>query len=549
MCPDCLAEYRDPLNRRFHSETNSCPVCGPHVTLLTPSGDVIATGDAAIAETAKRLAVGEIAAIKGVGGFHLACDAMNVRALALLRERKGRGGKPFAIMVRDTEAARSIVKISAGAESLLSSPVAPIVIAKRQPGCRVPVQTAPGNDTLGVFVAYTPLHRMLFKHAEPLGLHTLVMTSGNLSDEPIAIGNAEALERLGGLADVMLVHDREILCRADDSIFREINSRPVVFRRARGVVPEGVRIIGEGPDVLALGGELKSTVAIASGRQAWLSPHIGDLETAEAFDHFTESIDRLQEFCDRRPDIVACDMHPEYLSTKHAATMTGIRVIHVQHHHAHIAACMAENGVSGPVIGVSFDGTGYGPDGTVWGGEFMVADLAGFTRVGHLRQVRMPGGARAIKEPFRMAVAYLDGAFGSFRDKRLLEVLKLAPQEFETYSSLGRSGVASPLTSSAGRLFDAVSALVGLERLASFEGQAAIALECAAAASPVQHELYTVPVTGEAARFTVDTVELFRQIALDALRGEDYRELALRFHNSLGLAVASACAMVRDAGG
>jgi hydrogenase maturation protein HypF len=602
MCPECAREYRDPADRRFHSETNSCEACGPRLGLLSPAGETLATGNAAIESAVAKIASGGIVAVRGIGGFHLACDARNEAAVEELRGRKGRAEKPFAVMVRDIEAAAGMAMLTEEDKRLLESPVAPIVITPRAPSCDLPASIAPGNPTIGIFVAYTPLHRLLFDafrgssfilHPSSFRSPALVMTSANRSDEPIAIANDEALKRLDGIADAFLVHDREIVCRADDSIFRRLGGLAVVFRRSRGIVPEGIRVSVPGPDVLALGGELKNTVAVLSGEFVYPSPHIGDLETAEAHDHFERSILMMEDFTGCRPGVVACDMHPEYLSTKHAfrlsgrtadlgggrippgasphqavpgglggeesgaapqetrlppgrltAHVGGVRVVQVQHHHAHVAACMAEHGLNGPVIGVSFDGTGYGPDGTIWGGEFLVADYGGFRRAGMLKPVPMPGGSKAIREPFRMAVGFLSGT-AAVPAGRVLENLGLTEAEFVTHSAIACQRELSPLTSSAGRLFDAVAAVTGVARLSTFEGQAAMALEAAAARADGKEDSYPCVIARFEGRLVVDTPLLFAQVVGDVSSGVRPEVIARKFHDSLTAAVLAVCVALR----
>ena len=552
MCPECEREYNDPSDRRFHSETNSCGICGPRLELLDGEGRKLDPDEKALEGASQALLEGKIVAIKGIGGFHLACNALDAEAVKRLRNKKGRAEKPFAVMVRDLDEIAKLVKLDECDAELLASPVAPILIADRIAGANLPEEIAPGNHTLGIFVAYSPMHRLLFSS----GLKALVMTSGNKSEEPIAISNIEAVERLKGIADFYLVHDREILCRADDSIMKRINGTPVVMRRSRGIVPEGIPVPVAGPDVLALGGELKNTIAILAGKYAYTSPYVGDLENPEAFDHFRESIERLQTFCDCRPSIIACDMHPGYMSTSFAERLVSsgqvegnaIKLVKVQHHHAHVVSCMAEHGINETVIGVSFDGTGYGPDGTVWGGEFLVADNAGFNRAGMLRQVSMPGGDAAAREPYRMAASYIYEAFGPEPDPHLLESAGISKSDYRVFSAMMKNSVSCPLTSSAGRLFDAVSALLGICRQSTFEGQAAMALETMAmdCGMNVKPEKYRAPVIEKNGKLVVDTVELFRQIAIDVLDGKDRNNIAMMFHSALTEAVVDVCRRIRE---
>ncbi len=424
MCAACQAEYDDPLNRRFHAQPNACPVCGPRLWLVAPGGKEIPSVDP-VAETVNRLLAGDILAIKGIGGFHLAVDAANETAVMRLRQRKHRYGKPLAIMVRDLDAARAVCLLTAEEESLLLTAARPIVLGARREGCGIAPAVAPGIPWLGVFLPYAPLQHLLFagqlSHNDVSaghGVRALVMTSANLSEEPIAIDNDEALARLAHIADAFLMHDRKILQRCDDSVMALVDGAPQLFRRARGFVPLAVPLPGnlseEGsPPLLAVGGHLKNVFTLARGRFAYQSQHLGDLENLTGLNFFRESLAHLMRTFEIEPQAVAHDLHPGYLSTtlaKEWAAQRGLPLIAVQHHHAHIAACMAEHEIEGPVIGLSLDGTGYGTDGKIWGGEVLIGRLDNFDRFAHLDYVPMPGGEKAIREPCRMALGHLHAA-------------------------------------------------------------------------------------------------------------------------------------------
>jgi hydrogenase maturation protein HypF len=472
MCAACQAEYEDPRDRRFHAQPNACPVCGPRLS-------------APIEEARRLLAEGRILAIKGLGGFHLACDAANEEAVCRLRLRKRRSDKPFALMARDLAAVQEICVMSGEDRTLLASTRAPIVIMPRRPNTMIPAAVAPGNRTIGVMLPYTPLHHLLFIGAP---YRVLVMTSGNLSEEPIVVANGDARARLSGIADWFLVHDRDIYMRADDSVVRIFEGVPRLLRRSRGYVPHAIDLGREGPEVLACGGQLKHTFCLTKGRFAILSQHIGDLENYETLRFFEESLANLQKlFHVKELAAVAYDLHPGYLSTKFALEQEGPRQIGVQHHHAHVAACMAENHLRGKVIGVAFDGTGYGTDGRIWGGEFLVADEKAFERRAHFRYVPLPGGDAAIRQPWRSALSYL-------LDAGLGETAPARPETKVVRSMIERR-VNTVMTSSCGRLFDAVASIVGLRHETSFEGQAAIELE--SIAEPGVEAAYPFEIAGE----------------------------------------------------
>jgi hydrogenase maturation protein HypF len=416
MCPACLAEYENPLDRRFHAQPNACWECGPRVELWDKSGQKIPCGDPVVAAAAA-LRAGHIVAVKGLGGFHLAADATNAASVELLRQRKRRVEKPFAVMVPDLSAAEKICELDDAGRTALQSIQRPIVLLKKvvlqqEAPSMIPDAVAPFNRYLGVFLPYTPLHYLLLDEGK---FDALVMTSGNLSEEPIAIDNQEAVKRLNGLADYFLVHNRDILLRCDDSVVRVAGGVTRQLRRSRGFVPVPVFLKDEQATVLAVGGELKNTICLTKGRNAFLSQHVGDLENVESYSFFHEAIEHLGRILEIRPQIIAYDLHPDYFSTKWALEQDGVAgssVVGVQHHHAHIASCMAENHLAGRVIGFALDGTGYGSDGKIWGGEVLVADYEGFERAAHFEYVALPGGAAAIREPWRMAVSYLAHHFG-----------------------------------------------------------------------------------------------------------------------------------------
>jgi hydrogenase maturation protein HypF len=526
MCAACQAEYLDPGDRRFHAQPNACPECGPRVRLLG------ACAVDPVAAAAHALAGGLILAVKGIGGFHLACRADDEAAVARLRARKHREDKPFALMALDLAAARELVELGPVEQELLSSPTRPIVLARPQPGARVAAAVAPSSDELGVMLPYSPLHHLLLAGAGG----PLVMTSGNVSDEPIAFDDEEAAERLAGIADQFLVHDRPIETRTDDSVARVVAGRPLLLRRSRGYVPGALRLpVDCGRHLLATGAELKNTFAVAKGGKAWVGHHVGDLKNYETLRSFAAGIDHFQRLFAVVPEVVAHDLHPEYLSTKHALELAGVEPIGVQHHHAHLAACLAEHGEPGRAIGAIFDGTGYGADGTIWGGELLLGDLRGFERAGFLFPVRMPGGEAAIRQPWRMACSWLAAA-----EEEPPPSLPVGQSAWEQVSGLVRSGVASPLTTSVGRLFDAVAALCGVRAEVNYEGQAAVELE--ALLDPAETRGYPLPLRDDGgAPLVIDARPAVRAIVADLRRGAGAPTVAARFHNALAAATAQAC--------
>lgn len=477
MCPACQAEYDDPVNRRFHAQPNACWDCGPQLSLVFADGNPISAIDP-IAETTARLAAGEILAIKGIGGFHLCVDATSEAAVMRLRQRKRRFGKPLAVMVRDLDAARTICDLTDVEELLLTTPARPIVLAHRHDHGPIAPSVAPGIPWLGLFLPYAPLHHLLFADSR---IQALVMTSANLSEEPIAIDNDEARARLGAIADAFLMHDREILQRCDDSVTAVVDGAPQLIRRARGFVPLGVPLPHDAPPLIAVGGHLKNVFALARGRFVYQSQHLGDLENLTGLNFFRESLDHLIRTFEIEPETVVHDLHPGYLSTEWAkewASARGLRLIAVQHHHAHVAGCMAEHAIDSEVIGLSLDGTGYGADGRIWGGEVLIARPDGFERFAHLDYVPMPGGEAAIREPWRMALGHLRHVGFDLESPEILTLVGAKQSEVRVLRRMIERGVNAPLTSSCGRLFDAVAAVV-LHRTnnVDYEAQAAIELE------------------------------------------------------------------------
>jgi hydrogenase maturation protein HypF len=541
MCADCRREYDDPLNRRFHAQPNACWDCGPQVELWDNRGERLSVKDP-VAEAAARLGEGSVVAVKGLGGFHLAVDATNRAAVERLRERKRRVEKPFAIMVRTLEAIEEFCEVDEIARRLLASAERPIVLLPKKAGAAIAEAVAPRNRYLGVFLPYTPLHYLLF--AEGM-FPALVMTSGNISEEPIAIANDEAVRRLGELADFLLVHNRDILLRSDDSVVRVAAGQARHWRRSRGYVPVPVFLSEEVPEILAVGGELKNTVCLTRGREAFLSQHIGDLENVESYRFCEEAAARLRRILEIEPRILAYDLHPDYFSTRWALAQPGMEKIGVQHHHAHIASCMAENHLAGPVIGVALDGTGYGTDGNIWGGEILVADYRDFRRAAHLDDVPMPGGAAAIREPWRMAVAYLAQHFGrDFLDLRIPFVEQLSRQRVEVLLRMMERKVNSPLTSSCGRLFDAVAALAGVRQRVNYEAQAAIELEMLMDDGD-RGGAYPIEVVEDGDAWRLSTRPLFEALVSDLQKGAAAGSVSLRFHQGLIEALARVVEFVR----
>jgi hydrogenase maturation protein HypF len=531
MCPACRREYDTVSDRRFHAQPNACPDCGPRLELLaadgTPNGSVDPIGDAG-----RALQGGQIVAVKGVGGFQLACDATSDEAIRELRRRKHRDEKPFAVMVRTLEDARLLADLTDAEETLLRSVERPIVLARRRSRATLGSLIAPGNPLVGILLANTALHDLLLAAAG----RALVMTSGNLSEEPIACDNGEALTRLRGIADWFLVHDRDIVTRCDDSVARIIAGRPVVLRRARGYVPRPIQLATavERP-VLACGAQLKNTFCLARGRDAVLGPHVGDLDSASVFKDYQASIERLSRFLSFTPELVAHDLHPDYLSTRYALERFGDRAIGVQHHHAHVASAMAEHGLEGPVIGLAYDGTGYGVDGSAWGGEILHASYTDFARMATFRPIALAGGDIAIRQPWRLALALIDDAFGGEPPIEDFPVFRRIPRsDREVVARMIRQGFNAPAAHGVGRYFDAFGALL-LDRVACrFEGQIALELNMAADSGEIGRYHYEI---GQAATpWTIDLRPAVRDVVFESLGGESVARLAARIHNTLAAA-------------
>ena len=544
MCDKCRAQYTDVADRRFHAQPVACPVCGPRVELVDDKGRTIeAQSDRAIAKTARLLKSGKILAIKGVGGFHLAVDALNEDAVARLRQRKRRDHKPFAMMAASIEKIQEFAVVSEQAERLLKSPRSPIVLLPKQRNSPMAPSVAEGVNTYGFMLCYAPLHYLLFAE----GIDVLVMTSANISDEPLICKNERALERLGDVADAFLMHDREIYRQVDDSIFHFIDDRPVPLRRARGYVPTPIFVEQKcRADVFAAGADLKNTFCFGKKNLLICSEHIGDLEDAEVYHHYIDSIKHLRRLFDVEPKIVACDLHPGYLSTRHALTIPGVQVVQVQHHWAHVASVLAEHGIGGPVIGLVADGTGYGTDGTIWGCECMTASLEKFERFGHLAYSSLPGADKASKEAVRPLLSLLTKAFGDgFSLQKfnwLLERIEPDATKLRTICEQLAKGVNCVRTSSLGRVFDAVAALLGLGSYNSFDAQLPMALEAIAARDvDEQYAVEVLSPPGMPCRLSLDTAML--QLVEEVKTRIDPGVISAKFHNTisedlLGLALA-----------
>ena len=558
MCAECRSEYDDPMNRRFHAQPNACPVCGPRLWLADARGAEIASADP-VAECIRRLLTGEIVAMKGIGGFHLSVDATNEAAVERLRQRKHRYGKPLAVMVRDLAAARELCCLSEAEEKLLTTPARPIVLARMRTQTPIAPSVAPGLPWLGVFLPYAPLQHLLFADAR---VRALVMTSANLSEEPIAIANDEALQRLGAIADIFLLHNREILQRCDDSVAALVDGAPQLVRRARGYVPLAIDLPLDALSLLAVGGHLKSVFALARGRFAYQSQHLGDLENLTGLNFFEESLAHLMRTFEIEPTAVVHDLHPGYISTdwaKRWAAERNLPLIAVQHHHAHIAACMAEHGMTEPVIGLALDGTGYGTDGKIWGGEVLIAGLtgtspAGFERFAHLAYVPLPGGDAAIREPWRMALGSLAAAGFDIQSPEIAVLAGATAQEARIVARMIERGINAPLTSSCGRLFDAVAAVVLGRRVVDYEAQAAIELEGIAVDEPLDPDTpYALDITpGDWSSRTPATLSagsLWRAIVDDLRSGLEKPRIGARFHSAVAAAFVRTAVLARDTTG
>ncbi len=546
MCPECQREYDNPLDRRFHAQPNACPICGPSLELVDNEGRPVACDDA-LQMTSRLLKDGEIVAIKGLGGFHLACDASNEEAIRLLRARKRRLSKPLAVMMATLDEVRRHCSVSEEEEELMKSPQCPIVLLPwKRESSHVSPEVAPALKYLGVMLPYTPLHHVLLRET---GL-PLVMTSGNLSEEPIAKDNDEALLRLGSIADYFLLHNRDIYARYDDSVYMVEQGKPQAIRRARSYAPYPIHLPFKSRQILACGAELKNTFCLAKEQHAFLSQHIGDMENEETLGHFEDTIELYKKLFRVAPEVLAYDMHPEYLATKYALELGSARdfeLVPVQHHHAHIVSCLVENGVEGPAIGVAFDGTGYGSDGHIWGGEFLVADWKSFERWGHLEYVPMPGGEAAIVKPYRMALGYLCALLG---ERALSQGLPFLSQvdslEIDLIKKQVEKGINSPLTSSCGRLFDAVSAIAGIRNQIEYEAQAAIELEMIAPDDVDKPNLgcYPFSIVEQQGIKLIKLGELISAVIQDAENMVAQPTISVKFHQTIAQIVVRMCQLI-----
>jgi len=546
MCKACRREYENPSDRRFHAQPNACPDCGPKLALLDGEGRRLSGRHEALLAAAEAIREERIVAVKGLGGFHLVVNARSEPAVRRLRDRKGREEKPFALMTPTLDDARRISLVGDEEAHLLRSPESPILLLRRQavekaaaaagPDAGIAPAVAPENPFLGVMLPNTPLHHILLAD---LGF-PVVATSGNLSNEPICTDESEALRRLAGIADFFLAHDRPIHRHVDDSIVRVIRRREMVMRRARGYAPLPVRLADSVPESIAVGGHLKNAVAVGRGRDVFIGPHIGDLETRESFDAFRRSVESLAALHEIRPRFVACDLHPEYLSTRHGESL-GPPIVRVQHHHAHLLACMAENELSDPVLGVAWDGTGYGTDGTVWGGEFLLPEGPSFRRIAWIRPFPLPGGEAAIREPRRSALGLLHEILGDelARCDDLPPLRAFRPEERRTILGMLAGGVRSPMTTSAGRLFDAVSSLAGIRQTMTFEGQAAMELEFALPPSGGAEAFPLALGDGPEGATIIDWEPMVRAILEAIAESMGRGEIALRFHNTLAAGIVN----------
>ena len=533
MCKDCEREYNDPLNRRFHAQPNACPICGPRLWI-----EGLKAEDP-IEETARLLKEGFIVAIKGLGGFHLACDATNDNAVKLLRERKKRGYKPFALMMKDLNTIKMYCYVTPEEEKVLTSPQAPIVLLKIKDLGDISRGVAPNNNYLGVMLPYTPVHHMLLREVSK----PLVMTSGNLSEEPICQDNEEALNRLKGIADYFLLNDRDIYSRYDDSVVFVFDGKPQLIRRARGYAPSPVKIPFKIKQTLACGGELKNTFCLTRDNYAFISQHIGDLENIETLEHFINTIELYKRLFRIEPQVVACDLHPDYLSTRYALQFEGtLPVIRVQHHYAHIVSCMGENSITEPVIGISLDGSGYGLDGNIWGGEVLIADYDGFIRKAHLEYLPMPGGELAIRRPYRLTIGYLFKLFGKIPD---LPFLNAVPEEeIRIIKEQVEKGINTPFTSSMGRLFDAVSSLLDICQEATYEGQPAIELEMMSK-DIEDDEYYSWEIEKENGIFILRVKKLFEGLLSD-IDVLPVSIISTKFHNTVARMMLDVTLLIRE---
>ena len=546
MCPDCQAEYDNPLDRRFHAQPNACPKCGPRLELLDSKGNHIEATDV-IATAGRLLKEGKILAIKGLGGFLLACDATSHKAVQLLRRRKRRPFKPLAIMVADIHEAKKCCLVSETEEQLLISPQSPIVLLPWKQESSVCQAVAPNLKYLGVMLPYTPMHHLLLKESRL----PLVMTSGNISEEPICKDNDEAVRRLSGIADFFLVHNRDIYARYDDSVTIVERGDVRLTRRARGYAPFPVHLTFKARQVLGCGAEEKNTFCLTKDNYAFVSQHIGDMENMETMEHFENTLSLYKKLFRVEPEVIAYDLHPEYLSSKYALELgsqsSRLKLVPVQHHHAHIVSCMADNKIESPVIGVALDGTGYGSDGRIWGGEFLVADFKGFKRLGHLEYLPLPGGTAAIKRPYRTAIGYVLELLGEDSlNQKLAFLKKVDTIETDLIKRQLQTGLNSPLNSSMGRLFDAVSALIDIRGEIDYEGQAAVELEMAAynGVDKVGDKGYPYSVIEGDGVNTIQLKELLSAIVDDLYKGVSKATISVKFHNTVASMIFDMCRLI-----
>jgi hydrogenase maturation protein HypF len=540
MCGDCAREFHDPADRRFHAQPNACPQCGPRVRLLDGRGHEILESEP-ISHAAQLLRQGAVLAVKGLGGYHLACNVLDQDAVERLRARKHREEKPFALMARDLEAVKQLCLVSNEDEMLLCSNARPIVLLRKRDEIQIAEAVAPGQRQLGLMLPYTPLHHLLLADA---GV-PLVMTSGNLSEEPIAYKDDDALCRLGKIAEYFLVHDRAIHMRCDDSVARMITKQALLIRRSRGYAPQPISLaVPFVQPILACGAHLKNTFCLGKDRHAFMSHHIGDLENYETWDSFAKGIEHFKNLFAIEPSLIAHDLHPDYLSTKYARGVGGLTTIGVQHHHAHIASCMAEHGLEGPVIGVAFDGLGYGADGTIWGGEFLVAKLSGYERRAHLRAVPLTGGNRAIREPWRMALSYLRDALCTDPIALRLPGWDTVPEKkIEIVTSMMQRQLNTVQTSSCGRLFDAVASIMGLRQEVNYEGQAAIELEMAVLDGISESYPFEI---GTGDTWEIDMRPIIERLVQEIQMKVSVGLMAAKFHNTLVAVIVEVCRRLRE---
>ena len=550
MCEECAQEYQDPADRRFHAQPVACSECGPSLILLDSKGDRI-SGGGEIEKTIGFLTAGRVVAIKGLGGYHLACDAKNSEAVQEIRKRKNRDGKPFALMAKSMEVVSKYCFVNRKESEILQSVKRPIVLLDRKPDSDLAVDAlSPDNGKLGIMLPYTPLHYLLFES----DLELLVMTSGNRSGEPIYYEDQEAIHGLAGIADYFLTNNRDIYIRTDDSVTSVFQDKECIIRRSRGYVPIPIDISfflkdsksswDRIPSVLACGGELKNTFCLTKGRKAFLSHHIGDLENLETLTSFETGIEHFKKIFSIIPEAVAFDEHPDYLSTQYAGRLTGVTKIPVQHHHAHVASCMAENNITGKVIGVAFDGTGYGDDGRIWGGEFFVGDYSGFERQAHFEYVPLPGGEIGIREPWRMALSYLVQTYGEDKIPNMPFLNHIEMDKIDLVTQQITKRIHTPLTSSAGRLFDGVSSLIGLCNTIEYEGQAAIRLEKNTGAEA--DDLYPYEILPSNSGYEISVRRLISAIVEDVLKGREISDISAAFHRTVAGITLEVCRLLRE---